>query len=311
MDQHLTRVGFMDPRDVGRFVRSLVGLTGLELIEDGEFCDIAVVDQHTGPTARAPWLECGTDEFGVSMSWLAGTEPGTLAVPVGWSIEQYRSMQFAPGGHRAGLPVSSRPGMDEYLNPSTGNVNYVGRRYPDQQLRETLHRQAREAEQLGHLSEACRLYRQLTELEPSHAGAWYSLAVITQKLDGTRASVPLYRRAIELDENLQVAHANLGAALSELKDPTALDQLLRAVSLNPADAVTLWNLAAEQERQGTRSIDSYRKFIQAAGKDPAASWSHHIAFAEEQVAGAKPEGAASKPDPRRRRLRFLRRRATG
>jgi hypothetical protein len=79
-DQHLTRVGFMSPADLERFVASITTSTALTLRDEGGFVDIAVVDMIGGPTAPCSWLEFD-DLDGCPQCWLTGTEPGVLAAP--------------------------------------------------------------------------------------------------------------------------------------------------------------------------------------------------------------------------------------
>jgi hypothetical protein len=87
-DEHLTRVGFMTPSDVRAYVTALENLLGLVFIDDsGEFQDVAVVDQRSGPTAACRWLEFAVQPEGHSACWLAGTTPGELAVPKQWTRE--------------------------------------------------------------------------------------------------------------------------------------------------------------------------------------------------------------------------------
>src|ERR1039458_7210552 len=62
-DGVLARVGFMDPRDVGRYIDWLEE-NGLVFFREGKTVDIAVVDQLSGPTAPCEWLEVGRFPFG-------------------------------------------------------------------------------------------------------------------------------------------------------------------------------------------------------------------------------------------------------
>lgn len=64
-DGIIARVGFMDPRDVGRYIDWLER-KGLVFVRDGKTIDLAVVDQFTGPTAPCEWLEFGRFPFGVA-----------------------------------------------------------------------------------------------------------------------------------------------------------------------------------------------------------------------------------------------------
>jgi hypothetical protein len=86
MDEYLTRIGFMTPADVGSFVGSLQ-VKGLVFSQNGKFIDIAVVDQRTGLTAGCDWLQFGKHPAGFSICWLGGMEPGNVAIPEGWRLE--------------------------------------------------------------------------------------------------------------------------------------------------------------------------------------------------------------------------------
>ena len=97
-DDDLVRVGFMDSTDVRAYVESLEA-KGIEFCHEDVAIDLAVVDQHDGPTTSAPWLEFNkieTDGMKLSICWLAGKEPGGVAIPNGWTHE--RSLR-ASGTH--------------------------------------------------------------------------------------------------------------------------------------------------------------------------------------------------------------------
>ena len=55
-DDDLARVGFMNPRDVKRFIERIC-THGLIHMSGGKFVDIAVVDQQRGPTQPCDWLQ--------------------------------------------------------------------------------------------------------------------------------------------------------------------------------------------------------------------------------------------------------------
>src|SRR6266446_8967279 len=108
-DNQLARVGFMDPKAVGKFVEGLQA-AGLVFLESGECTDIAVVDQERGPTIPCEWLEFAHIPFGksggrVAACWLfegprlaAGVHiPGRstdLATPEGWTLQGWISQRF-------------------------------------------------------------------------------------------------------------------------------------------------------------------------------------------------------------------------
>jgi hypothetical protein len=105
-DGSLTRVGFMDPRDVEIYVDQVRRQMGLTAPVEGIWIDLAVVDQFSGPTMPAPWLEYGPVD-GVKAAWLAGEEPRPLAAPARWIPSDSSPMtRWTPGPH--GTVVSRR-----------------------------------------------------------------------------------------------------------------------------------------------------------------------------------------------------------
>jgi len=106
-DGELMRVGFMSPAETGAFIRQLEA-GGLRCTVDGQFGDIAVVDQQRGPTMPCDWLEFAHLGMGggkVGACWLfegprmgAGVhmkgESIRLATPAGWEFEGSLSQSF-------------------------------------------------------------------------------------------------------------------------------------------------------------------------------------------------------------------------
>lgn len=92
-DEHLTRVGFMAPDDVGRFVLNL-STHGVRHTIGDPATDVVVVDQFQGPTTVCGWIAGGRFPEGYSAAWLTGTEPGDLSAPKGWTLEQSKNMLF-------------------------------------------------------------------------------------------------------------------------------------------------------------------------------------------------------------------------
>src|SRR5262245_47128156 len=85
-DEHVARVGFMTPANVGVFIQRLEQ-AGLVFNENGQAIEIAVVDQITGPTLPCDWLIYQRTEQGVMACALAGVEPGAIVAPAGWTYE--------------------------------------------------------------------------------------------------------------------------------------------------------------------------------------------------------------------------------
>lgn len=127
-DEHLTRIGFMVPGDVGEFVERLSRL-GLVFQRDGRSADIVVVDQLHGPTTLCDWLESGRHPDGYSAAWLAGTEPGALAHPPGWTPAQSAAMNFVSNeSARDRLQVlANEENLETVLDYETGKQVFRGR----------------------------------------------------------------------------------------------------------------------------------------------------------------------------------------
>ena len=126
-DGSLTRVGFMDPRDVGQFLDLLVTRLGVALPTGGEWVDLAVVDQFIGPTLPAPWLTVGKVE-GVTAAWLTGDHAGPLAAPAGWKPEDSASMTLWTAGSGGTVEVHREIGAPpiDWQQPF-----YFGRAFDD------------------------------------------------------------------------------------------------------------------------------------------------------------------------------------
>jgi hypothetical protein len=127
-DSSLTRVGFMTPGDVGRFIAGLLP-HGLEFVSNGEYQEIAVVDQHRGLMAPCRWLSFGKHQDGYSFVWLAGGPEGELLAPSGWSPENSRSLQFVANEDVSDRFLSLGPalGGEQFLDLATGKQMWAGR----------------------------------------------------------------------------------------------------------------------------------------------------------------------------------------
>lgn len=145
-DAKIARVGFMAPQDVQAFVSHLTE-HGLTFLAENEAQDIAVVDQHSGPTTRCEWLEFAKIPFSsdggtVAACWFcespriaAGVHfpdtSVTLHTPDGWTFEGSLSHRcgFIPNAQAASQLVFLRNanGVSVYVDQATGKEIYVGR----------------------------------------------------------------------------------------------------------------------------------------------------------------------------------------
>ena len=127
-DENLTRIGFMVPADAQRWIDHLVTV-GLSFAVEGMAGEIVLIDQLTGPTKPCRWLKGGKNPRGFSAVWLAGTEPGELAHPPGWTPNQSASFTRVPTNAVADrvLHMTSVSGVDVLLDFKSGKEVYVGR----------------------------------------------------------------------------------------------------------------------------------------------------------------------------------------
>ena len=127
MDEDLTRVGFMTPADVQVWAERLIDI-GLVPLQNGEFEDLAVIDQESGPTRPSRWLSFGQSFKGFSFCSLSGTPAGRVAAPATWDPGG-APLVFAPLDEvKEGLTLVGRSGnQDMYRDERTGRVTYVGR----------------------------------------------------------------------------------------------------------------------------------------------------------------------------------------
>jgi hypothetical protein len=128
-DGLLSRVGFMAPDDVRWWTEDLQA-NGLRLLGPGGFVDIAIVDQLQGPTRPAQWLDFGHDDGGVAAAWMAGREPGPLAVPDGWTPRQSRRLAGGfvdEASTQEWELIGIEDGVQQLRHRTTGEIRYLGR----------------------------------------------------------------------------------------------------------------------------------------------------------------------------------------
>jgi hypothetical protein len=116
-DDHLVRVGFMDPDDLRGFMYQLMN-SGLQYLDaDGRAKDIVVVDQLKGPTTPCDWAEvvkvrlAGTEFKACRM---AGTNDQTLACPGWWTPEK------ATKNNLLFVPNKELPARMEFIREENG-----------------------------------------------------------------------------------------------------------------------------------------------------------------------------------------------
>jgi tetratricopeptide (TPR) repeat protein len=301
-DEYLTRVGFMSPVDVRAFAEALEAHFGLTSLTDiGEFADVAVVDQHIGPTVACSWIQFDSGPEGLSRCWLAGTAPGELAFPESWSSEIHSSLSFIPNEDMPGLLIERAENVDRILDAKSGGIKYVDRPFPDLQAVQDLYRRGKLHEETGDLVEASHLYEAALRLRPDKAYLWYVSGVLRAKVDSESAAIPFYEKALRLEPELQMAAANLGTALSSIgRLDEALAWLRKAVELDPGDPIARWNLATTLEKtQSPESGEAFRKFIEVAEatQSPSQGLESAVRYATPRAAPSAPVGYNEVPNP--------------
>jgi Tetratricopeptide repeat len=276
-DAELFRVGFMDSTDADAYVASLKS-SGLVFLRDNATVDLAVVIQQKGPTVASPWLEyknVETDGMKLSICWLAGNEPKTIAVPEGWTRERSLS-----AGGPSFLPTSAvgdrlkflrrENGVEVYFDLQTNREVYAGRPQISgdtagalqTQISAVVH-EALQIERQGpvprprFLAKLDSRYQRLNgellpEVERIAGGpgremmaAHFAKGVILRLLGRLTEAEQALRRANELKPGTVGVLRDLVRCIAEQKRPhEALPFAREAVDIAPTDVSLLGNLAA-------------------------------------------------------------------
>lgn len=121
-DRFLVVASFLAPDEAQRTIRAL-GEHGIEEPEDESGSgELAFLDQHMGPAVPCAWLEWRKQDEGYTHAWLAGTEPGALVAPEGWSPEQSltlvrHDLREEPGRM---MRIGEEDGLEIWLDFKTG-----------------------------------------------------------------------------------------------------------------------------------------------------------------------------------------------
>jgi hypothetical protein len=121
-DAHLVNLSFSSPEHMMECLK-LLTYHGFLDVDDGQVVDMAYVDQHHGPTMPCHWLEWRRHPEGFTYAWLAGTEPGDMAVDEGWTPERSRGMERFDVRDEPGrmLRLAEDDGVEIWLDLFTGS----------------------------------------------------------------------------------------------------------------------------------------------------------------------------------------------
>lgn len=129
-DGLITRVGVMSPNDLQWYIDQLsdqgLRLFGTDEQGNSVAVDVSVVDQRNGLTIATPWLETAVQD-GVRIAWLAGTHPGEVHGPEGWSKDITESfIRHEPqDAHKLLFARGTTPHVMSVMDPATGEVAFT------------------------------------------------------------------------------------------------------------------------------------------------------------------------------------------
>lgn len=129
-DGLITRVGVMNPNDLQWYIDQLsdqgLRLFGADEQGNSVAVDVSVIDQRNGLTIATPWLETVVQD-GVRIAWLAGTDPGELHGPEGWSKDATESfVRHEPeDAHKLLFARGTTPHVMSVMDPATGEVTFT------------------------------------------------------------------------------------------------------------------------------------------------------------------------------------------
>ncbi|MBE9007327.1 tetratricopeptide repeat protein [Fortiea sp. LEGE XX443] len=130
---------------------------------------------------------------------------------------------------------------------------------------EQLFQQAIAAEKAGKYAELEAIYRQIIQIQPNNAAAYYNLGVALHNQNKLDAAVAVYKKAIQLNPNLALAYNNLGIALRKQKKlDAAVAAYQKAIQLNPNLALAYNNLgvALREQNKLDAAVAAFQKAIQ-------------------------------------------------
>jgi tetratricopeptide (TPR) repeat protein len=111
-------------------------------------------------------------------------------------------------------------------------------------------------------------FREAIRLKPDFADAQNNLGLVLAQAGDDDAAVTAFREAIRLSPAWADAHANLGATLAATDPKAAINELEKAIELDPSSVKAQYNLAlaygANAEHDLPKEIEQLRKVIAAA-----------------------------------------------
>jgi len=129
--------------------------------------------------------------------------------------------------------------------------------------------QAQDALDRNDFIAAIPLLEKIAAAKPTDALPHFELGFAYSGLNKNPQAIDQYRRAISLDPNLAPAHLNLGIALLDSDAAAAADSFRRAAALLPDQSrpIYLWGQALERSGKRSEAIEKYRAAANLAPKD--------------------------------------------
>lgn len=172
-DGLLTRVGMMNPQDVGYWIRHLESL-GMTFVDEStgrpQAVHMVVIDQITGPTCGCDWVFTDKQD-GARWAWLANHDRGPRAAPANWTPEQSAGMHFHSDEERQTMPMAASGDQLTSIDPTTGKTLWTPRvRRSPSQYADLIERAERELADDAPWSAywAIRKAEELRPLDPRH-----------------------------------------------------------------------------------------------------------------------------------------------
>lgn len=275
-DEHLTQVCFMDSGDALNFIEVLEQVSGLRYVVHGRAVDIALIAQTRGLVTPCDWLNFTRTGIN-TMAWLAGTEAGDPADAQGRLAPAV--MRDFTAEELAAMPSSiTSDGLLSVLDPRTGSVYYSGLvdwdRGTGLARRGTTWFRSRLAERqaANDSAGALAVCEDWVQAWPGQARAWNEMGVCLMDSGWVDRGVTAFRRAVELDGDLEHALCNLGSALVQQGTLKEGREILEQATRRDVDDALTWyarslaEIALQDEAAAETSLRITYELAMRAGR---------------------------------------------
>lgn len=307
-DNYVSRIAFMVQSDADRFI-ALLAEKGLTPYRQGMAEDVAMVSQQKFCVPPCDWLELGTWR-GVTIAWLAGTHPGDVVAPLGWSPERHVQLMSMENVRERLEFVRTDGQVDVYRDKTSGQEFYVGRTETtsplDKVRHDELYQRAAalidgllilhskepaplERPQHQRLEQAIPLFEEVVRLNPHNWAAMWLLGKVYQRLVNYEQSLNWFARAHRVNpEQVDVAREASIAAMEVGRPAEAIPFCECAIENNPNDPGLRANFALAL-LFSERPLEARHVAAEALQRDPAdAITAQIVRFITEVLDGKRP-----------------------